>query len=102
MASHHHFDHTGGLRTYVAEGRQVVTHHSNVSTRSRRWRVRATLVKDRLSLNPRDAAIVGVSDKYEIHRWQADAGVRASGDDPHHYYALAYLPGPKVLVQNDS
>src|SRR5262245_33965337 len=27
--THHHFDHSGGLRTYVAHGATVVTHHSN-------------------------------------------------------------------------
>ena len=25
--THHHFDHSGGLRTYVAEGATIVTHH---------------------------------------------------------------------------
>ncbi len=27
--THHHFDHSGGLRTYLAHGSVVVTHHSN-------------------------------------------------------------------------
>ena len=30
LTTHHHFDHSGGLRTYVAEGATVVTHQSNV------------------------------------------------------------------------
>ena len=27
--SHHHFDHSGGIRTFVAEGAKVVTHQNN-------------------------------------------------------------------------
>ena len=30
VSTHHHFDHSGGLRTYVAEGATIVTHQSNV------------------------------------------------------------------------
>jgi hypothetical protein len=29
--THHHFDHSGGLRTYVAEGAAVITHEANKS-----------------------------------------------------------------------
>ena len=29
IVSHHHFDHSGGLRTYVAQGATVVTHEAN-------------------------------------------------------------------------
>src|SRR6266700_2764959 len=30
IVSHHHFDHTGGLRTAVAEGMTIITHRGNV------------------------------------------------------------------------
>jgi glyoxylase-like metal-dependent hydrolase (beta-lactamase superfamily II) len=30
LTTHHHFDHTGGLRTYAAEGATIVTAQSNV------------------------------------------------------------------------
>jgi glyoxylase-like metal-dependent hydrolase (beta-lactamase superfamily II) len=103
VATHHHFDHTGGLRTYVAEGATVVTHHSNVAYTQQTLARRGTLAPDRLSLNPRTPTIVGVSDKYEITDGRQTLDVyAASGDDHTSYYALAYLPGPKVLVQNDS
>lgn len=103
VATHHHFDHTGGLRTYVAQGATVVTHYSNVAYTQQTLARRATLVPDRLSLNPRKPTIVGVSDKYEITDGRQTLDVyAASGDDHTTYYALAYLPGPKVLVQNDS
>jgi glyoxylase-like metal-dependent hydrolase (beta-lactamase superfamily II) len=29
VTTHHHFDHTGGLRTYMAQGATVVTHQAN-------------------------------------------------------------------------
>ena len=31
LMTHHHFDHTGGLRTYAAEGVTIVTNQSNVA-----------------------------------------------------------------------
>jgi glyoxylase-like metal-dependent hydrolase (beta-lactamase superfamily II) len=103
VATHHHFDHTGGLRTYVAGGATVVTHHTNVEYTRQTLLRRATVAPDRLSLHPRAPTIVGVSDKYEITDGKQTLEVyAASGDDHTTYYALAYLPGPKIIVQNDS
>ena len=38
VASHHHFDHSGGLRAFAAEGVTVVTHDAAGPSSSRRWR----------------------------------------------------------------
>ena len=39
FTTHHHFDHTGGLRTYAAQGATIVTNQSNVAWP---WRLRYT------------------------------------------------------------
>jgi glyoxylase-like metal-dependent hydrolase (beta-lactamase superfamily II) len=103
VTTHHHFDHLGGVRTYVAEGATVVAHEASVPY-FKRWFARpATLVPDRQGRNPRTPTVVGVSDKYEITDGRQTMHVyTTSGDNHTALYTLAYLPGPKVLVQNDA
>ena len=47
--THHHFDHAGGLRTYVAEGATIVTHDSNRGYFEKTFLAPATLAPDALS-----------------------------------------------------
>jgi glyoxylase-like metal-dependent hydrolase (beta-lactamase superfamily II) len=103
VTTHHHFDHLGGVRTYVAEGATVVAHEASVPY-FKRWFARpATLLPDRQGRNPRTPTVVGVSDKYEITDGKQTMRVyTTSGDNHTALYTLAYLPGPKVLVQNDA
>ena len=72
LTTHHHFDHTGGLRTYVAEGATVVTHASNVAYLKQTLARPATLAPDLLSRNQRTPMVVGVSDRYRDHRRHAE------------------------------
>ena len=65
--THHHFDHSGGLRTYVAEGATIVTHEANKPFYEQAWSTPRTLNPDRLS----DAGCV--TDLPDLHR-QAGAG----------------------------
>jgi glyoxylase-like metal-dependent hydrolase (beta-lactamase superfamily II) len=62
--SHHHFDHSGGLRTYVAEGAAVITSDINLIFYDQAWRAPRTLSPDKLAQNPREATFIGVDDKY--------------------------------------
>ena len=78
--SHHHFDHSGGIRTFVAEGAKVVTHQNDRDFYERVVLSPAprTLEPDRLSLlNPpsyRESAIepVPFNDKYTRQRRNPD------------------------------
>ena len=105
VTTHHHIDHLGGVRAYVAEGATVVAHEASVPY-FRQWFARpATLVPDRQGPNPRTPTVVGVPDKgrYEITDGRQTMHVyTTSGDDHTALYTLAYLPGPKLLVQNDA
>ena len=47
--SHVHFDHSGGLRTYVDEGATIVTHALNRPYYETAWAAPRTLVPDRLA-----------------------------------------------------
>jgi glyoxylase-like metal-dependent hydrolase (beta-lactamase superfamily II) len=103
LTTHHHFDHTGGLRTYVAEGATVVTHQSNVPYFEKAMTAPATLMPDMQAKNPRTPMFQGVSDKQVITDGKQTIEVYATGGDTHtNEYTLVYLPGPRILVEGDA
>jgi glyoxylase-like metal-dependent hydrolase (beta-lactamase superfamily II) len=61
--THAHYDHAGGLRTYVAQGATVVTHETNKPFFEKAWARPRTLAPDLLSKSPRPATFETVSDK---------------------------------------
>jgi glyoxylase-like metal-dependent hydrolase (beta-lactamase superfamily II) len=60
--THAHYDHAGGLRTYVAKGATVVTHETNKPFFEKVWARPRTIAPDMLSKSPRPAAFETVSD----------------------------------------
>src|SRR3984893_8358104 len=61
--THAHYDHAGGLRTYVARGVTVVTHEQNKPFFEKVWARPRTIAPDLLSQSPRPAVFETVSDK---------------------------------------
>jgi len=103
LTTHHHFDHVGGLRTYVAEGATIVTHASNVPYFERTLVAPATLAPDAQGANPRMPTIEGVSDMREITDGTQAIQVYATDGDTHtNEYTLIFLPGPGILVEADA
>jgi glyoxylase-like metal-dependent hydrolase (beta-lactamase superfamily II) len=64
--THAHYDHAGGLRTYVAKGITVITHETNKAFYEQAWARPHTVVPDLLSKSPRPATFETVSDKKVI------------------------------------
>jgi glyoxylase-like metal-dependent hydrolase (beta-lactamase superfamily II) len=64
--THAHYDHAGGLRTYVAKGITVVTHETNKAFYEQAWARPHTVIPDLLSKSPRPATFETVSDKKVI------------------------------------
>jgi glyoxylase-like metal-dependent hydrolase (beta-lactamase superfamily II) len=103
LTTHHHFDHTGGLRTYVAEGATVVTHQSNVPFFEEALAAPATLEPDAQSESARQPMFEGVADKYEITDGRQTIEVYATMGDTHTgEYTLVYLPRARILVEGDA
>jgi glyoxylase-like metal-dependent hydrolase (beta-lactamase superfamily II) len=106
--THHHFDHAGGLRTYVAEGATIVTHQGNRDFYEKVFFSPAprTLQPDRLfALNPdvvRNPVFETLNQKYVL-----SDGTRTMDIYPVQGLAhtttmlLAYLPKEKFLVNAD-
>lgn len=61
--THAHYDHAGGLRTYVAQGAIVVTHEMNKPFFEKAWARPRTIAPDLLSREPKQAMFETVSDK---------------------------------------
>jgi glyoxylase-like metal-dependent hydrolase (beta-lactamase superfamily II) len=103
ISTHHHFDHSGGLRTYVAEGATVVTHESNKAFFEKTFQAPATLEPDTQSKAPKPATFQTVSDKWVLTDGKQTIEVYATQGDAHSDELLvAYLPGPRVLVEADA
>jgi len=103
LSTHHHFDHSGGLRTYVAEGATIVTHQSNVPYFEKTTQAPATISPDAQSKNPKPATFQGVTDKYVLTDGTQTVEVHATQGDAHTDELLVfYLPKLKVLVEADS
>jgi glyoxylase-like metal-dependent hydrolase (beta-lactamase superfamily II) len=103
VTTHHHFDHTGGLRTYAAEGATIVTHASNVPYFQRVLVAPATISPDAQSKAQKTPTFQGVTDRFEFGDAKQKVQVVATSGDAHtNEYTHAYLPGPRILVEGDA
>jgi hypothetical protein len=66
VLSHHHMDHAGGLRTYVADGATVVVPSETVDYFQKVVSAPHTVVPDDLTKNPRTPVIYGVFENMTI------------------------------------
>jgi glyoxylase-like metal-dependent hydrolase (beta-lactamase superfamily II) len=103
LTTHHHFDHTGGFRSYVAEGATIVTHASNVGYLEKMAAAPATIAPDAQSKSPKMPMFQGVSDKTVLTDGKQTIEIYPTSGDTHtNEYTLIYLPGPKILVEADA
>ena len=106
--THHHFDHSGGLRTYAAEGATIVTHQGNRDFYEKVLFAPSprTLQPDRLfALNPdvvRDPVFETLSQKYVLSYGTRTMDIYPLQGNIHSTGMLiAYLPKEKILVNAD-
>ncbi len=101
--THNHFDHSSGLRTFIAEGATIVTYQANKAYYEKIFAQPHTLNPDRQSEAKKKLSIETVGDKkvltdgnhvIELHRLIGS----------HHNDGLlaAYLPKEKILVEADA
>jgi glyoxylase-like metal-dependent hydrolase (beta-lactamase superfamily II) len=100
--THHHFDHSGGLRAYVAECAIVVTHQINKPYYEKIWANPHTIAPDRLSQNPKKAKFETVADKKVMTDGNHVIELYHQQDLGHNDgMLLVYLPKEKVLLEAD-
>lgn len=100
--THHHFDHSGGLRTYVAEGATIVTHQSNVPFYQRTLKAERKLNPDRLSRERKKPKFVAVGALHKLSDGTRTVEIHHIQGNPHNEGILmAYLPAERLLVEVD-
>ena len=100
--THHHFDHSGGLRTYVAEGTTIVTHQINAPFYQKTFKAPHTIVPDRQSRAKRNAKILTVGAKHVLSDGTRTLEIHHIQGNPHNDGILmAWLPKEKLLVEVD-
>jgi glyoxylase-like metal-dependent hydrolase (beta-lactamase superfamily II) len=100
--THHHWDHSSGIRTYVAEGATVITSDMNKSYYEGNWKAPRTLEPDMLAKSPKKATFITVKDSYTLSDGGRTIELHLTQGDMHNAgILLAYLPKEKILVEAD-
>ena len=101
--THVHFDHSGGVRTYVAEGATIVTHEMNKPYYERAWAAPRTLNPDRMAQANKTATFETYSDKHVLTDGKRSIEVYPIAGNGHNdAFALVYLPAEKILMEVDA
>jgi glyoxylase-like metal-dependent hydrolase (beta-lactamase superfamily II) len=99
--SHHHFDHSGGVRAAVAEGLTIITHQGNTAFIEEIVKRRHTRVPDALSKNPMPLKIETVADEKVIADDMMTVHLYAVPGEHSETMLMAYLPRDRALIVID-
>jgi glyoxylase-like metal-dependent hydrolase (beta-lactamase superfamily II) len=101
--THAHFDHAGGLRSYVDVGATVVTHARNVPYYRRAWSAPRTIVPDRLAASKRTPTFRAFTTKLVLPDAQNPIEVHAIAGSGHNdAFAMVFLPKAGILIEGDA
>ncbi len=102
--SHVHFDHSGGLRTWVDEGATIVTHELNQPYYEQAWAAGRTLNPDRLAKSQKAAQFqtFGAEPLVLTDGKRTIAVHSIAGNGHNDAFAMVYLPAEKILVEVDA
>lgn len=101
--THAHFDHSGGLRTFVDAGATIVTPLQNRAFYEQAWAAPRTLNPDRLERSNKPAGFENFADNYVLSDGRRSIEIHAIAGNGHNdAFALVYLPAEKILVEADA
>lgn len=101
--SHGHFDHSGGLRTAVAEGATVVTQAGNKAYFERAFAVKSRIGPDPLAKSGRKARFRTVNDTLELSDGARSLVIhRITGGGHSDTFLMVYLPRERLLIEADA
>jgi glyoxylase-like metal-dependent hydrolase (beta-lactamase superfamily II) len=101
--SHHHFDHSGGLRGFAAEGITVITHESSRGFFEGALAAPATMTPDRQQAARRKVTVEGVRDRRVLTDGTRSVEIHHIAGNTHaDGMLMVYLPKERLLVQADA
>jgi glyoxylase-like metal-dependent hydrolase (beta-lactamase superfamily II) len=103
VMSHHHFDHSAGLRVAVAEGLAIYTHGANVPFVREMIKRPHSRQPDQLQRNPKPLTVHGVKEALTLRDAAMTMVLYPLAGNPHgDAMLMAYLPGSRVVIQADA
>ena len=101
--THTHFDHSGGLRTYVAEGATVITYRDNIPYYEQVWANPRTIHADRLAKSGRKPVFEGISAARTLSDGSRELVIYHYAGNMHNSGMLMiYFPQGQILIEADS
>jgi glyoxylase-like metal-dependent hydrolase (beta-lactamase superfamily II) len=99
--SHHHFDHSGGVRAAVSEGLTVITHQGNVAFYEEMAKRPHTIVPDALAKNAKPLTVEGVTGERTITDGRMTVNLYPVTTAHSQTMLVAYFPRQRILVEAD-
>ena len=101
--THNHFDHSSGLRAFIAEGATIITHQQNKGYYEKIFSQPHTLSPDRQSEAKKKISIETMTDKKVLTDGNHVIDLyRLQGTNHNDGLLIAYLPKEKILVEADT
>jgi glyoxylase-like metal-dependent hydrolase (beta-lactamase superfamily II) len=102
IVSHHHFDHSGGLRAAVSRGLTIIARRGNEGIFREMITRPAPNFPDALARNPQPLKFVPVDDQLTLDDGTMRVDVYHAVGHLHMAEAVfAYIPGPRILLEGD-
>ena len=101
--SHHHFDHSGGVRAAAAEGATIVASAAGAPFFQQALANASTIRPDMLAKSGKKASVEGVSGKRVFNDGSRQVELHLITDSVHaDGFLMAYLPAECLLIQADA
>ena len=102
VVSHHHFDHSGGVRAAMSEGLTVIAHEGAAEHLEEAGKRPHTVVPDALAKNQKPVNVEGVNGERVLMDRTMTVNLYAIEGSPHSDTMLvAYFPRERLLVEAD-
>jgi glyoxylase-like metal-dependent hydrolase (beta-lactamase superfamily II) len=99
--SHHHFDHSGGIRAAVSEGLTVITHQGNAAFFEAIVKRPHTRAPDALAKSPKPLKLETMTDEKVISDGAMTIHLYAAPSDHSESMLMAYLPKERAAIVID-